>query len=833
MAPLRALAYNLHWSWDPMTAALFQRLDPALWEASNQNPIRVLSEVSQDRLRAVEKDPGFLTQIERARTNLLQELERTPVPDVWKLGKYQVAYFSFEFGIAPALPIYSGGLGILAGDHLKSASDLGLPLVGVGLHYSKGYFRQYLNSDGWQQQEFADIDYSSLPIQLLLDSNNQVVKVEVPFPGRTVTARVWKVQVGRVPLYLLDANIPENSPEDRLITDRLYGGDIEIRIQQELLLGVGGIRLLHQLGVTTAICHMNEGHSAFLGLERIRVLMKEQGLSFEEARELAAAGCVFTTHTPVPAGIDLFTPEMIDRYFNAYWPELGLSRDQFLALGRQNPNDPNEPFSMAVLGIHLSSFVNGVSKLHGAVSRTMWRGLWPEVPENEIPIHSVTNGIHHRTWVTPDLANVFDRYLGEGWFERPADPDSWAMIDQIPDEELWRTHARYRERLVAFARKRYVQQLRSVGASQASLDEAGGVLDPEALTIGFSRRFAKYKRATLLFRDPDRLARLLDNKDRPVQLVISGKAHPQDEPAKALIREIIHLIRRPDMRRRIVFVENYDIIVARHLVQGSDIWLNTPLRPQEASGTSGMKAALNGVLNLSILDGWWAEAYKPGNGWAIGGQETYPSVEEQDAIESELLYDLLEEEVIPTFYDRTRDNVPRGWLRMMKQNIRELASMFNTDRMVLDYLQDAYIPSVGRSEKLVADGQRAARDLASWKASLTQRWNEVAVIDVESNTASELVVGSHLTVKARVRLGSVQPDEVLVQAYYGPVDGRRQVANGSAQTLVCTENDGDGTYRFEGEIEVGFSGTLGYGVRVIPRNPNLANEFEPRLIRWS
>ncbi len=454
LAPMRELAYNLHWSWDYETANLFRRIDSAMWEATNQNPVRLLTDVSQERLNTLANDPGFLNQMERARARLADHLNRPPHPLAKELGGRTIAFFCFEFGLAPCLPIYSGGLGILAGDYLKSASDVGLPVVGVGLHYARGYFRQYLNADGWQQQEFSDVDYARLPIVPERRDDGSLLMVDAPLPGRTVQMRVWRIQVGRVPLYLLDANIPENRPEDRLITDRLYGGDNEMRIQQEVVLGIGGIRLLEALNIKDPICHMNEGHSAFLGLERIRLMLRETNLRFSEAFEVAAAANVFTTHTPVPAGIDIFSPQVIDRYFGDYWHQLGLSRDEFLALGRQNPADPNEPFSMAVLGIRLSDTVNGVSELHGRVARLMWRSLWPDVPENEVPIDSITNGIHHRTWVAPDLSELLDRYLGIGWFEHPADKRNWSGVTRIPDEELWRTHERSREQLVSFARGR-------------------------------------------------------------------------------------------------------------------------------------------------------------------------------------------------------------------------------------------------------------------------------------------------------------------------------------------------------------------------------------------
>ncbi|MCS6802878.1 MAG: alpha-glucan family phosphorylase [Chloroflexota bacterium] len=832
LAPLRDLAYNLFWSWDETTRTLFQRLDPELWEKTGENPVRLLAEIDQDRLKAAADDPGFRSQLARAVEQLHEHLNRPPHPLTAELRGHTIVFFCFEFGIAACLPIYSGGLGILSGDYLKSASDTALPVIGIGLHYSRGYFRQYLNADGWQQQEFADVDYARLPIIPERRPDGSLLTVEIDLAGRRVVARVWRIQVGRIPCYMLDTNVPENLPEDRSITDRLYGGDIEHRIKQEIVLGIGGIRLLEALGIDKPICHMNEGHSAFLALERIRVLMRKHGLSFDEARELASASHVFTTHTPVPAGIDMFAPDLLDRYFGHYWPQLGLSREEFLGLGRQNPHDHNELFSMAVLGIRLSDTVNGVSQLHGKVSRGMWRGLWPDVPDSEVPITHVTNGVHHRSWINPELAALFTRYLGAGWWDRPADRANWAGVARIPDEELWRAHERAREQLVSFTRERVVQQLRATGALPATIEEASRLLDPQALTIGFARRFALYKRATLLFRDPDRLARILNHPERPVQIIIAGKAHPQDEPAKALIREIIHLFRRPDLRSRVAFIENYDILVAKRLVQGCDIWLNTPLRPQEASGTSGMKAACNGVLHVSTLDGWWAEAYQPGLGWAIGGHEVYPSIEAQNQVESELLYDLLEHEIVPTFYDRVR-GVPRRWVQLMKNAIAELSPFFNTDRMIEQYLEAAYLPSAHRALRLDADGQRRARELAAWKRSLTERWSDIWIDRVEANDLTESMVGSTLPVRARVFLGRVQPEEVAVEAFYGPVDGRRQVTEGRTVRLQPVERDGQGGYLFAGEIPLETTGMLGYGVRVVPHHPDLHDPYEMRLVRWA
>ncbi|MGB9005791.1 MAG: alpha-glucan family phosphorylase, partial [Candidatus Aminicenantales bacterium] len=601
---LRDLALNLRWAWHHDTIELFRRLDSVLWETTGHNPILMLGTIDQAKLEAAACDEGFLSHLERVAQDLdaYMAAESTWFRRAHGVSQAPVvAYFSAEFGITECLSIFAGGLGMLAGDHLKSASDLGVPIVGVGLLYQQGYFRQYLNEAGWQQEVYENNDFHNLPMTLKRRPDGSPLTVEVSLPGRQVIVQVWWAQLGRVPLYLLDTNVPANRPEDRDITDQLYGGDIEMRIKQEILLGIGGYLVLEALGLEPTVYHMNEGHSAFLALERTRRLMETRGLSFAEAREAASAGLVFTTHTAVGAGHDYFPPQLMDRYFADSMRALGLSRRDFLALGRQNPDDDNEPFCMTILALHLAAHSNGVSRLHGRVSRKMWKGLWPGLPEDEIPIGHVTNGVQFQSWISREMKELYDRYLGPRWREEVADQTVWQGADRIAAEELWRTHERRRERLVAFCRRRLRTQLERRGASQTAVAAADEVLDPEALTIGFARRFVTYKRATLLLRDAERLARILNKPGRPVQIIYAGKAHPRDDPGKGLIRQIVELSRHEEFRRRLVFLEDYDMAVARYLVQGVDVWLNTPLRLQEASGTSGMKATANGVLNLSIL----------------------------------------------------------------------------------------------------------------------------------------------------------------------------------------------------------------------------------------
>jgi starch phosphorylase len=834
LQPLHRLAYNLWWCWNHDAIFLFRRIDDDLFTALEHSPVKLLGALDQRKVSQLLADDGFLVHMDRVSEALDEYLSRPTWfhehhPDA---GNCRVAYFSAEFGIHESIPVYSGGLGVLAGDHLKSASDLGLPLVGVGLMYRLGYFRQYLNPDGWQQERYPENDFYNLPLIPENGPDGKPLLVGVPFPGREVKFRVWRIQVGRVPLYLLDTNVPQNSPEDREITGQLYGGDNDMRIRQEMILGIGGMRALRALGQTPTVCHMNEGHSAFLGLERIRVLMEEQNLTFDEAREAVAAGNVFTTHTPVPAGNDRFSPELIGKYLGPYVPALKLEWQDFLALGRENPKDHGELFCMTVLALKLANVSNGVSKLHGRVSRKMWRNIWPDLPEVEVPITSITNGVHSFSWVSPEIAQLYDRYLGTPWRERPEDPAAWRRIETLPDSELWRTHERRRERLVAFARERLKAQIRRRGAAPHEIARAEEALDPEALTVGFARRFATYKRGTLIFRNLDRLNQIINHKDRPVQFIFAGKAHPKDQGGKELIAEIIHVARRPEFRRRIVFLEDYDMNVARYLVQGVDVWLNNPRRPLEASGTSGMKAVVNGGLNLSILDGWWCEGYAQDNGWAIGAGEEYTDLTAQDEVESRAIYDLLEQAIVPLFYTRGTDDVPRGWVALMKRSITSMAPVFNTHRMLGEYTRLAYWPSHERFASLTADQTRPARALASWRKAVERGWSQIRIDGVEALGGDLLPVGKELSVRAKVHLGSLKPEDVEVQLYHGPVDSLGEISSPNTTPMALDGEKDSGSYVYHGVIPCSSSGQHGYAVRVLPRHPRLANPFATGLVCW-
>jgi starch phosphorylase len=846
---LHKLAYNLWWCWNHDAIWLFRRIDEDLFVQLEHSPVKLLAQVGQERLEQLAHDDGFVAHMDRVLDGLESYLaadtwfQQTyapratngdgPPPDVAALAdRYRIAYFSAEFGLHESVPIYSGGLGILAGDHLKSASDLGIPLVGVGLMYREGYFRQYLNVDGWQQERYPENDFFNLPLAAELRPDGQPLTVAVPMPGRDVRMRIWRIDVGRIPLYLLDTNIPHNSPDDRQITGRLYGGDHDMRIRQEMVLGIGGIRALRALGKKPAVCHMNEGHSAFCGLERIRVYMEEHNLDFAAAREAVVAGTCFTTHTPVPAGNDVFAPQLVHHYFATYLPQLKITWDDFLALGRQNPRDQGEPFGMTVLALRLSNTSNGVSRLHGTVSRKMWKTIWPELPEAEIPITHITNGVHTRSWLSAEFSQLYDRYLGVQWEERPTDYSVWKRVDNIPNAELWRTHERRRERLIVWARERLKRQLERRGAPPSEIARSDEALDPEALTIGFARRFATYKRGTLIFRNLERLGAILGNKDRPVQIIFAGKAHPRDHGGKELIAEIIHICRRQEFRRRMVFIEDYDINVARMLVQGVDIWLNNPRRPLEASGTSGMKVCANGGLNLSILDGWWVEGYQGDNGWAIGAGEEYTDLAYQDDIESRAIYDLLEQEIVPLFYTRAQDGLPRGWLKAMKRSIATCCPVFNTNRMVQQYTECCYVPSASRFGRLTGDDLKRAAELAQWRRRLVRDWPQVKVESVETPGAETMTVGAELQVQARVNLGSLAPDDVEVQLFHGIVDNMGEIPKPAATPMATNAQRVGTSWLFKGTIPCRLSGHYGYAVRVLPRHTDLANPFEPGLVVW-
>ncbi|NJB67125.1 starch phosphorylase [Desulfobaculum xiamenense] len=838
LKPLWDLAYNLLFSWNGNIVDLFSRIDARLWRMSENNPVRFINSLGQETLEELSGDELFLSRMHETVDELRAYLSRTTsvvdFPGATP-GQPVVAYFSFEFGLSPCLPIYSGGLGILAGDHLKSASDLNVPLVGIGLCYQQGYFRQRLTPDGWQHERYPVYDFEQMPITLVKDADARPVTFTIDLQDRKLIVQIWKAAVGRVNLYLMDTNIPENPPEFRQLTTRLYGGDWEMRLQQEILLGIGGIKALAALGLEPRIIHMNEGHSAFAGLERIRLFMKDCGMSYEAAVELAASSCVFTTHTPVPAGNDRFPPDLMQRYLEPYARELGLAFKVFLALGREDPRDDAEPFCMTVLALRLSRFNNGVSELHGHVSRNMWKRVWPQFPTEDVPIGSITNGVHHPSWVADDLAVLYDRYLGGNWREDPDCVRVWRNAEAIPDAELWRTHERLRERLVDFVRHRLRQELLQKGARRSEVEAAEDVLDPQALTIGFARRFATYKRANLILQDRDRLMKLIGDSQRAVQFIFAGKAHPQDNEGKKIIQQIVQFCREGNCRPRMVFLQDYDMEVAEYMLQGCDVWLNNPRVPLEACGTSGMKAMANGVINLSTLDGWWAEAYRDDNsvGWSIGRGEIYDDPRHQDFVESQILYTLLETEVVPDFYDRGHGNLPRHWVRRMKNALVELGPMFNSHRMVEDYARIAYIPAYQNFVALTQQGFQAAKDLAQWRMDMMTKWHGLGIRHVTAQEFGEIHVGEPVSVAAEVRLNGIAPENVLVEIYSGALDQDGQFSQREAVEMKPGEFVEDGWCRYSGAFKPVAPGRFGFTVRVLPRHRHLLDPHSLGLIRWA
>ena len=805
-APLQALtdlASNLHWTWDRDTKALFRQLDPALWKDSGQDPLHVLAGITTARWQELAADPEIVAATDAAAERLRDAIESPR----WFQGREGsplglVAYFSPEFGISETVPQYSGGLGVLAGDHLKAASDLGVPLVGVGLLYAEGYFRQRLNADGMQEERYPRLEAAHLA------ARPTGITVELELADEATTVNVWEVEVGRTRLYLLDTAVDGNSQEAIDITDRLYGGDLEHRLRQEIVLGVGGVRALRALGLDPQVFHTNEGHAGFLAFERIRELVSG-GLAFADAVEAVRAGGLFTTHTPVPAGIDRFPRELIERYFKEFATACDISLDELMALGSRD-DEPDGMFNMAVMGLRLSARSNGVAQLHGDVSRHMFAGLWPDVPEREVPITAVTNGVHAHTWVGDHVAPLLAKSVGSVW--DGADEPSWRGIDQLAPAEIWAARHRGRSDMVSFVRGR--------------MGEA--VLDPKALTIGFARRFATYKRATLLLGQPDRLRSLLLSADRPVQFVFAGKAHPADQPGKDMIRDIELFARQLDVGHRFVFVPDYDMAIARMMYRGCDVWLNNPRRPLEACGTSGMKAALNGALNCSILDGWWDECFDGDNGWAINSADDDPDLGRRDQREATSLFGLLEREIVPLFYERDSEGVPVGWTEKMKANWRSLGHFVTAARMVREYTTRLYEPAAADARTALADHAAVARDLAAWKRWVRSSWPGVRVTWVDSDTTAAHE-GDVRRVRAQVDLDGLDSTTVAVQLLHGPIDSEGEFV-GQPQKVAMTVG---GDAAWEAEYAVGEAGPYGVTVRALPWHPHLVSEVEMGIIAWA
>ncbi len=840
LAPLQSLMLNLRWSWHSDTMDLFATIDPAGWERVGHDPAALLASVPPDRLASLAADRRFLRRLGDAVEDLreytsgprwYQRLDQADAPP-------GVAYFSPEYGITAALPQYSGGLGILAGDHLKAASDLGVPLIGVGLLYRHGYFTQSLSAEGWQAERYPASDPNGLPLTLLRDAAGEQVKVSVRLAGEAVlTAQVWVAQIGRVPLLLLDSYVEENDPELSEVTDRLYGGASDHRLRQELLLGIGGVRAVRAYCAIAShpepeVFHTNEGHAGFLGLERIREYVN-RGMSFDEALEMCRAGTVFTTHTPVPAGIDRFSRELMERQFGGSDADPGLPCERVLALGAETfPGGNPDVFNMAVMGMRLAQRVNGVSRLHGEVSRSMFTGLWPGFDTAEVPIGSVTNGVHGPTWIAAHLLNVTSGGPPEdgpggqepAWDQAAADPAA-----------IWETRRQLRAKLVAEARRRLRASWRQRGTPDAELAWVEDVLNENVLTIGFARRVPSYKRLTLMLHDPARLTALLLDPERPLQLVIAGKAHPADDGGKLLIQQMVRFADQPEVRHRIVVLPDYDMALARTMVQGCDVWLNNPLRPLEACGTSGMKSALNGSLNLSVLDGWWDEWYDGGNGWAIPSADEVSDPARRDELEAASLYDLLGRSVAPLFYDAAADGLPHRWLEMVAHTLRTLGPKAQATRMVRDYVTDLYLPAA-RSSQALAGGPAGdfsgARDLAAWKARVMKAWPQVRIEHVEADDTDQSP-GSTLAVRASVALGELAPDDVAVQVVYGRAGDQDEILDPRLRVLQLEEPPSNGSVaRFAGQAELGRPGPFGYTVRVLPAHPLLSSPAEMGLVTF-
>jgi glycogen phosphorylase len=829
LKPLSRLARNLHWTWHPPVQELFAAMDPDGWEASGRNPLRMLNEADADVLRRASVDPAFLARQSAEAEDLARYLEEPRWYQTLSGAPSRIAYFSPEFGVSEGLPQYSGGLGVLAGDHLKAASDLGVPLVGVSLFYHSGYFRQALTADGRQVESYPAFNPQELPLELVVTDEGQPLRISIRLPdGVLLWAQIWRVDVGRVPLFMLDSDVDGNAPAERAVTDRLYGGGGEHRLRQEILLGIGGVRALEALGLKPEVFHTNEGHAGFLGLERIRRLVEDERLDPASAIEAVRAGTIFTTHTPVEAGIDRFPRSFIERYFGPSGVETGLEVNRIMALGAE-PEGDGSMFNMAVMGLRLAQRANGVSRLHGQVSRELFHGLWAGFSAAEVPIRHVTNGVHGGTWIEREWLELFERYLGPDF--RTADRP-WTPLTNADDDELWKLRERARRRLVADVRRRMAVAWRARGASEGQLGWITRAFDPEVLTIGFARRVPSYKRLTLLLKDRERLTRLLLDPERPIQMVIAGKAHPADEGGKDLIAEFARFAADPKLRHRIAFLPDYDMAMARTLVAGSDVWLNNPLRPYEACGTSGMKAALNGCLNLSIRDGWWDECYDGENGWAIPSADdpTIPP-ERRDELEASAIFDLLEHEIVPLFYERG-DGPPSGWVAKVKHSLVTLGPTLLASRMVREYTEDYYLPAAEGSWRLQANGFAAARQLAAWKERVTAAWPGVVIRSVDRGQ-EEPALGSRLKVRAVVELGNLEPDEVEVQIVYGSVDDADELREVDVLPLKQDrQRTGDG-WVFEGEVPLVVPGAFGYTVRVVPRHPSLIHPAELGLVAWA
>ena len=832
---LSEIANNLWWSWNTEFLKLFKRIDIDLWEQCGRNPVKFLKSVDQEKLEKIAEDPDFLKEYSKNVENFENYMNskntwfRKNFPDN---KNNEIAYFSAEYGLDEILPIYSGGLGILSGDHLKSASDLGIPLVAIGLLYKNGYFHQKINNVGAQETEYHKIDIQNLPIIPVKDHDGQDLMISVKMPKKKLYLKVWKIQVGRVTLYLLDSEIPENLEEYRNITSALYGGDQEMRIQQEIVLGMGGVMLLKALGINPTVYHMNEGHSSFLVLQLISNIIAEKKVSFQIAKDIVSAKTVFTTHTPVPAGNDIFPIELVEKYFDGFWDSLAISKEEFLELGMK-PNEENKTtFNMGILALKIAGKKNGVSKLHGAVSRELFGDVWPEIAPNESPITYVTNGIHTCTWLAPNLKELYNEYLVPYWQDKIYLNETWERINNIPDAKLWKEHQIRKEKLLKLVNDNVTARLKNAGMHYDQIREITSKLNPNALTIGFARRFATYKRATLIFKDLERITQILNDESRPVQLIFAGKAHPKDVEGQKLIKRIHEISMMPQFKGKIFLLEGYNMEVARHLISGVDVWLNNPRRPMEASGTSGEKASVNGVVNFSILDGWWAEGYNQKNGWAIGTNAEYMSYEEQDKADSESIYNTLENKVIPAYYNKQQDGISKEWLTLMKNSIISTGGNYSTARMLVDYTKQLYIPLCNITNNYFSNLELVT-DFNRVKDQLYANWDDIKITQINNLDNISIDAGNNIKVSCVVTLPNINVENIEAQAYYGKI-----LDNGTIEKIgiipmdLVSSDDEKREYTFEAKIELKTGGNYGYTFRVMPKHEMLLDSANMNLIKW-
>ena len=832
---LSKIANNVWWAWNTDFLKLFKTIDIDLWERCEKNPVKFLKCVDQSKLENAANYPEFLKEYDRVVSNFENYMNSK---STWYNKNYPngknnlIAYFSAEYGLDEILPIYSGGLGILSGDHLKSASDLGLPFVAVGLLYKNGYFWQKIGGYGNQETEYKNLDMSNLPILPVKNADGEDLIIDVKFPEDKIYLKVWKINVGRITLYLLDSDIEQNREDYRNVTLRLYGGDQEMRIRQEIVLGMAGANLLKILGLNPTVYHMNEGHSSFLVLEVIKNIMKEKEVSFNIAKEIVTAKTVFTTHTPVPAGNDMFPIDLVEKYFKEFWPKLGLSREEFLKLGMKPTEQLEQKFNMGILALKVAGKKNGVSKLHGAVSRELFGDVWPNIAANESPITYVTNGVHTCSWLAFNLKELYNKYLDPYWQDEIHNQETWKKIENIPNEELWNEHKFRKERLLNLVKENVTNRLKRNGMGYEQIKEITSKLNPNALTIGFARRFATYKRATLIFRDLERITQILNDESRPVQIIFAGKAHPADKEGQDIIKYINEISMMPQFKGKIFVLENYNMNIARYLVSGVDVWLNNPRRPMEASGTSGQKASINGVVNFSILDGWWAEGYNSKNGWAIGTNADYESYEAQDAADSDSLYSTLENKIIPTYYNVNDKGISNDWVTIMKNSIISTGAKYSTSRMVIDYVEKLYMPLCNLTNNYFNTLEKVT-EYNKFKEELYSNWNDIEITQVNNFNNITINAREEIEVTCTVKLPNISPSNIETQVYYGKVMENGILENiGIVPMKLVDSNEEEKVYTYEAKVKLVTGGDYGYTFRVMPKHEMLLDSANLNLVKW-